>query len=140
MKNHIHHYIHKYIDHLVLIHRKHNKYNHHLYFYEYEIFCLDHLHHKRLDIYLNHYHNKKDYYISFMGFTPVDDPQVLIYVTIDEPHIEHQDNARLAVGLERECMKAIVDILDIQPTRKKSSGEEKKEYYLNEFIKKNKKK
>lgn len=84
--------------------------------------------------------NKKDYYISFMGFTPVDDPQVLIYVTIDEPHIEHQDNARLAVGLERECMKAIVDILDIQPTKKKSSGGEKKEYYLNEFIKKNKKK
>ncbi|MBR5046988.1 MAG: penicillin-binding protein 2, partial [Eubacterium sp.] len=84
--------------------------------------------------------NKKDYYISFVGFTPVDDPQVLIYVTIDEPHIEHQDNARLAVGLERECMKGILDILDIQPTRKTSSDSGKKEYYLDEFTKKNKKK
>ena len=84
--------------------------------------------------------NKKDYYISFMGFTPVNDPQVLIYVTIDEPHIKRQDNARLAVGMERECMKAIVDILDIQPTKQKTSGSEKTEYYLNEFIKKNKKK
>lgn len=80
--------------------------------------------------------NKKDYYISFMGFTPVDKPRVLIYVTIDEPHIDKQDNARLAVGLERVCMKEIVDILGIEPTEKESGGSGKKESYLNEFIKK----
>ena len=80
--------------------------------------------------------NKKDYYISFMGFTPVDRPRVLIYVTIDEPHIDKQDNARLAVGLERECMKEIVDILGIEPTEKESGNSGSKESYLNEFLKK----
>lgn len=84
--------------------------------------------------------DKKNYYISFMGFTPVENPQLLIYVTIDEPNIENQDNARLAVGLEKECMKAIVDILGIEPTEKvKSSNKEDSGYYLDEFKKSKKK-
>ena len=28
--------------------------------------------------------------VSFIGFAPVDDPQVLIYVVIDEPNVEDQ--------------------------------------------------
>ncbi len=84
--------------------------------------------------------NKKDYYISFIGFAPAEKPEVLIYVTIDQPYVEHQDNARLAVGLERECMKGILDILGIEPTEKTSSGPGPKEYYLDEFTKKKKKK
>ena len=30
------------------------------------------------------------YVVSFIGFAPVDDPQVLIYVVIDEPNVEDQ--------------------------------------------------
>lgn len=59
--------------------------------------------------------NKKDYYISFIGFTPVDNPQLLVYVTIDEPNVSFQANAGLAVELEKSCMKEIVDILGIKP-------------------------
>lgn len=59
--------------------------------------------------------NKKDYYISFIGFTPVDNPQLLIYVTIDEPNVSFQANAGLAVELERSCMEEIVDVLGIKP-------------------------
>lgn len=60
--------------------------------------------------------NKKDYYISFIGFTPVDNPQLLIYVTIDEPNVSFQANAGLAVELEKSCMEEIVDVLGIKPT------------------------
>lgn len=59
--------------------------------------------------------NKKDYYISFIGFTPVDNPQLLIYVTIDEPKVSFQANAGLAVELEKSCMEEIVDVLGIKP-------------------------
>lgn len=59
--------------------------------------------------------NKKDYYISFIGFTPVDNPQLLVYVTIDEPNVSFQANAGLAVELEKSCMEEIVDVLGIKP-------------------------
>ena len=59
--------------------------------------------------------NKEDYYVSFIGFTPVKKPRVLIYVTIDEPHVKRQADASLAVNLERECMEEIVEIMGIEP-------------------------
>lgn len=60
--------------------------------------------------------NKEDYYISFMGFAPVDNPQLLIYVTIDEPNVDNQANVALAVSLEKECMEEILKICGIEPT------------------------
>lgn len=60
--------------------------------------------------------NKEDYYISFMGFAPVDNPQLLIYVTIDEPNVDNQANAALAVSLEKKCMEEILKICGIEPT------------------------
>ncbi len=82
--------------------------------------------------------NKEDYYISFIGFTPVENPQLLIYVTIDEPNIKDQANASLAVYLERECMKEIVDIMGINPTEKvkKTTDDEDSDenvYYLDKY-------
>ena len=59
--------------------------------------------------------NKEDYYISFMGFYPVSQPRFLIYVTIDEPHVKKQDNAALAVNLEREVMERIFSAYNIEP-------------------------
>lgn len=59
--------------------------------------------------------NKEDYYISFIGFTPTDNPQLLVYVTIDEPNVDVQANAALAVNLEKECMEEIVSALGMQP-------------------------
>ena len=59
--------------------------------------------------------NKKDYYVSFIGFTPVEKPELLVYVTIDEPNVSFQANAGLAVGLEKSCMEEIVNVLGIKP-------------------------
>lgn len=69
--------------------------------------------------------NKEDYYISFMGFAPVEKPEVLVYVTIDEPHVDFQANAGLAVNLERECMKEILSIMGIEPTEELTEEEKK---------------
>lgn len=58
--------------------------------------------------------NKEDYLVSFIAFTPADDPEILIYVTIDEPNVDYQANAGLAVELERQCMEDIIQILGIK--------------------------
>lgn len=58
--------------------------------------------------------NKKDYYVSFIGFTPVEKPELLVYVTIDEPNVSFQANAGLAVELEKSCMEGIVNVLGIK--------------------------
>lgn len=60
--------------------------------------------------------NKQDYLVSFIGFTPVENPQVVIYVTIDEPNVDFQANSGLAVELERQCMKDIIKILGLKKT------------------------
>ncbi|MBP3621074.1 MAG: penicillin-binding protein 2 [Lachnospiraceae bacterium] len=40
--------------------------------------------------------NNNKYLISFIGFAPVDDPQVVIYVIVDEPNIEYQNSCPYA--------------------------------------------
>lgn len=60
--------------------------------------------------------NKTDYLVSFIGFTSVEDPQIVIYVTIDEPHVDYQANAGLATRLEKACMEDAIRILGLEPT------------------------
>ena len=48
-------------------------------------------------------------------------PELLIYVTIDEPHVSFQANAGLAVELEKSCMEEIVNVLGIKPSIKVQS-------------------
>ena len=64
--------------------------------------------------------NKEDYLVSFIAFTPVDDPEFLVYVTIDEPNVDFQANAGLAVELERQCMEDIIGILGLKPDKSES--------------------
>lgn len=40
--------------------------------------------------------NNGKYLISFIGFSPVEDPQVVIYVIVDEPNIEYQNSCPYA--------------------------------------------
>lgn len=55
-----------------------------------------------------------NYVISFMGFTPVSDPKLLVYVVVDEPEHEGTSvSARSAVVLEREIMSKIIPYLGI---------------------------
>ena len=55
-----------------------------------------------------------NYVISFMGFTPVRDPKLLVYAVVDEPEHEGTNvSARSAVLLEREIMDKIIPYLGI---------------------------
>ncbi len=55
-----------------------------------------------------------NYVISFMGFTPVSSPKLLVYVVVDEPEHEGTNvSARSAVVLERDIMAKIIPYLGI---------------------------
>lgn len=57
---------------------------------------------------------ERNYVISFMGFTPVDNPKLLVYAVVDEPeHDGTNVTARSAVLLEREVMSKIIPYLGI---------------------------
>lgn len=50
---------------------------------------------------------KKNYVVSFMGFAPVEKPQFVIYVVIDEPNVDQQVSS-YAVDLGNDIMKEMV--------------------------------
>lgn len=57
--------------------------------------------------------NKQRYVVSFAGYVPADDPQVFIYVVIDEPNVEKQDNARFATLLVKDIMTEVLPYMNI---------------------------
>ncbi|MCR5748441.1 MAG: cell division protein FtsI [Lachnospiraceae bacterium] len=59
----------------------------------------------------------KNYIISFIGYAPADDPQVLCYVVIDHPnHIDQGNSTRLATTLSKDIMTEVLPYLNIFPT------------------------
>lgn len=68
--------------------------------------------------------DKKRYITSFIGFAPVEDPQVLVYVVIDEPKLSDQTLGTYeAVKIEQACMEQILKELNVP----KSETEEKEQ-------------
>lgn len=60
---------------------------------------------------------KNDYLISFMGYVPAENPEVLCYVVIDTPNTEIQsESTRLATRLNRDIMTEVLPYLNIFPT------------------------
>lgn len=51
--------------------------------------------------------------LSFMGFAPVDSPEVLIYVVIDEPNVPKQDTSSYVTDLARNIMEEAFPYLNI---------------------------
>ncbi len=60
--------------------------------------------------------NKKDYVVSFCGFAPTDNPQVLVYVVIDQPHVEDQAHSTFASAVFSQIMGDILPYLNVFPT------------------------
>lgn len=54
-----------------------------------------------------------NYVLSFMGFAPAENPEVLVYVIIDEPNAEIQANSRLVTTLARNIMEEAFPYLNI---------------------------
>ena len=58
---------------------------------------------------------ENNYLISFAGFVPYDDPQVLVYTIMDVPHVDDQSVGGYATMLARDIIASIVDHLGIYP-------------------------
>lgn len=68
----------------------------------------------------------KKFVVSFIEFTPIDDPQVVVYTVVDEPDVSHQADSRYAKELSSAVMKEILPFLDIFPDPEKEKEDEKK--------------
>ncbi len=64
-----------------------------------------------------------NYVVSFMGYVPAKDPQILIYVVIDRPNVATQDNARYATLLTKSIMTEVLPYLNIFQTEELTEAE-----------------
>ncbi|SHO49960.1 peptidoglycan D,D-transpeptidase FtsI family protein [Anaerocolumna xylanovorans] len=65
----------------------------------------------------------RTYLVSFIGCVPTDNPQVVIYVVIDEPqNVIKQADSSLATKAAGAILKEILPLLEIYPTEKSSDS------------------
>ncbi|GHU61872.1 stage V sporulation protein D [Clostridia bacterium] len=57
----------------------------------------------------------KNYLMSFCGFVPYDNPQILLYVIVDQPHIEPQANSAYATDIFHAIMEELLPYVNIFP-------------------------
>lgn len=60
--------------------------------------------------------SKKNYLVSFCGFAPANDPQVLVYVAIDTPHSEDQAHSSYASEVFQKIMTEILPYMNVFPS------------------------
>ena len=53
--------------------------------------------------------------VSFVGFAPLDDPEVVIYVVVDEPNVEEQASSTYAQYIAQAILSEIFPYLNIYP-------------------------
>lgn len=69
-----------------------------------------------------------NYVVSFLGFTPAENPQLVAYVVIDEPGEEEQDHSTYATEFAHDVLKDVLPFLGIyKETEKGKAAEEPKE-------------
>ncbi|MCF6093598.1 PASTA domain-containing protein [Microaerobacter geothermalis] len=70
---------------------------------------------------------KQDQYIfSFIGYAPKDDPQLLVYVVVDEPDVEYYQGADVVAPIFKSVMRNSLQYLGISPkVVEKETPEEK---------------
>lgn len=55
------------------------------------------------------------YLVSFIGFLPYDDPELVIYCIVDEPNSESQPHSTYAQNIAREILEEILPYMNIYP-------------------------
>ena len=56
-----------------------------------------------------------NYVVSFCGFAPVERPEVLVYVVVDQPHVEDQPHSTYASEIFSKIMQEILPYLNVFP-------------------------
>ena len=57
----------------------------------------------------------ENYLVSFIGFAPYEDPQLVIYVVVDEPNVEDQARSIFAMNIAREILEEVLPYMNIYP-------------------------
>ena len=63
--------------------------------------------------------------VSFIGFAPDDNPELVVYVTIDEIQKGSQSNTKLAVEMTRDILKDSLKYMDVDTNNEKETDQEK---------------
>ena len=58
-----------------------------------------------------------NYLVSFIGFAPADNPEVVLYVIVDEPQVEKQSNSKYAQQLAADILEDILPFLGVYPSK-----------------------
>ena len=65
--------------------------------------------------------NNGKYLLSFIGFAPVDNPQVVVYVTVDEPDVEDQSATGYGTILAHSIFEKLLPYMNVNQTGDSSS-------------------
>ena len=65
----------------------------------------------------------RQYVVSFMGYAPADDPQIAIYVVVDRPNVQYQDDAKFATRIVRGILTEVLPYMGIFMTEELSDSE-----------------
>ena len=56
-----------------------------------------------------------NYVLSFIGFAPLNDPKVVVYVTVDEPNTSAQETTVYAMSIARNIFSELLPYMNIYP-------------------------
>ena len=59
----------------------------------------------------------KDYSVSFMGFAPADDPQIIVYVAVDNPKGTIQFGGTVAAPIAGSIIKDSLSVMNVKPRK-----------------------
>ena len=65
----------------------------------------------------------KEYVVSFLGYAPADDPQIVIYVVVDRPNAYPQDDAKYATKIVSNILTEVLPYLNIFMTEELTDKE-----------------
>ena len=57
--------------------------------------------------------SEKKYLVSFIGFAPVDDPQVVVYVIVDEPNVADQAHSSFAQTIAHNIFEQVLPYMGV---------------------------
>ncbi|MDE7204491.1 MAG: peptidoglycan glycosyltransferase, partial [Lachnospiraceae bacterium] len=69
--------------------------------------------------------DKVNYVVSFIGFAPADDPQIVIYCVVDRPNVRDQAHATYATGIVKNILTEVLPYMHIAKTEEMTIAEQK---------------
>ena len=68
--------------------------------------------------------NQGNYLVSYIGFAPYENPELVIYCVVDEPNSEDQPHSYYAQNIVREILEEIYPYMNIYPDEEKTGRNE----------------